>query len=174
MYLDQGSRKPKIGRKLTRLELELVRTRQLLNVRFGSLAVILTDISLTSAIGGEAAVRRSVFRSFRLNVCFHQERSFKTLSNLQYDRPLSANCGRSRSNRMAHLCSGSIILHSKTVERPSKSYPPRGEIRAALLLSPDRARLARNALSSARSLRYRNQNQGIRFRTGNARYPRRL
>ncbi len=45
-------------------------------VRFGSLAAPFVNISLTSAFERIAAIRRLVFRSFRLNVRFSRKRTF--------------------------------------------------------------------------------------------------
>ena len=51
------------------------------NVRFGSQADLLTDITPTAASGGKADTRQRDFEKPRLNVCFHPKRPFKTLES---------------------------------------------------------------------------------------------
>ena len=50
-----------------------------LNDRFGSLAALQDTTTPMSAIGGKAAIRRPVFASLSLNVCFYRKRTFKSL-----------------------------------------------------------------------------------------------
>ncbi len=52
-------------------------------------------ISSLAALEGKAATRQPNFASPRLNVCFSQKRTFKTLEILDSDRPLTAKTGQS-------------------------------------------------------------------------------
>ncbi len=68
------------------------------NVCCGSLAALLTDISLTSASGGKAATRHPDFPSLRLNVCFSRKRTFSLLEIAGNQGPLSAAISTGRCN----------------------------------------------------------------------------
>ena len=63
------------------------------DVRFGSLAVVHDSTTRMAAIERIPDARLRFPGSPYLTVRFHQERSFKTLSNQQNDRPLSAKSG---------------------------------------------------------------------------------
>ncbi len=64
------------------------------NVRFGSLAAPLVNISLMSASRGKAVVREWSFGGVILNVSFHQKRTVDQQKNRGFDRALSAISGR--------------------------------------------------------------------------------
>ncbi len=65
------------------------------NVRFGSLADPLTDISLMSASEGKADVFRFNIESLRLNVRFSPKRTLLPRRNSNFQGPLSARTGPS-------------------------------------------------------------------------------
>ena len=52
-------------------------TAVLVGVCFGSLADLLTDITPRAASGGKAVLQYTNYQIPKLNVCFHQKRSFK-------------------------------------------------------------------------------------------------
>jgi len=66
-----------------------------LDVRFGSLAVIRANTSLMSASGGKADTQKQFFRSPWLKVCFHPKRSFRPPNFDEFEGLLSANSGHS-------------------------------------------------------------------------------
>ena len=78
----------------------------LLDVRFGSLAVIQTNTSLMSAIGRIADTRQCDFESPRLYVRFQLKRSSRGLYFTHAHRLLSANSGRSRDAKILLLMNG--------------------------------------------------------------------
>ena len=78
------------------------------NVRFGSLAAPQHATIPVAAIVGQAAARLRFPGSPYLTVRFHQERPFKTLSNQQNDRPLTA-----RNRRSRRLCEGPEVQSPK-------------------------------------------------------------
>ncbi len=63
------------------------------NVRFGSLADLLTDITPTAASGAKPAVCEADFQNSNLNDCFTQKRSFKLFENHSNEGPLPARSG---------------------------------------------------------------------------------
>ncbi len=66
----------------------------IVNDRFGSLAALLTNISLMSGFEGKADVFRFNFGSLRFNVRFSQERTLLPRRNSNFQGPLSATSGR--------------------------------------------------------------------------------
>ena len=75
---------------------ESSQTRRLLEVRFGSEAVVQHHISRTAAFGGKAAIHDADFQNSNLNDRFTQQRPFRTLENHQTDRQLTARSGHGR------------------------------------------------------------------------------
>ncbi len=75
------------------------------NVRFGSSAALQDSTTSTAAIGGQAAVPLRFFKNQYLNVCYSQKRTFKPHQNREFDRPLTANSGRSDWSKMGGKCS---------------------------------------------------------------------
>jgi len=64
------------------------------NVRFGSQADLKVNITPTAASGGKADVQKLKLQNPNLNVCFHQERSFRLLKIRLIEGRLSARSGR--------------------------------------------------------------------------------
>ena len=69
---------------------ESSQTRRLLEVRFGSQAVVRHHIRRLAAFGVKPAVREADFQNSYLNVCFTQKRSFRSSETRIYDRQLTA------------------------------------------------------------------------------------
>ena len=82
------------------------------NVRFGSLAASLANSSLVSAFERKAAVRRSFFRSFRLNVRFSRKRTFRLVKFRCFLGPLSARSGHDKLRLTTKLTGGSVAWWS--------------------------------------------------------------
>ena len=107
-------------------------TRRLLDVRFGSVAAYRHRISSTAAIERIPDARLRFPGSPYLTGRFHQERSFKTLSNQQNDRPHSANSGH--YSRSSSCCFQGISDHPYEWEclnlpndSPKNAVPQKGQ-----------------------------------------------
>ena len=68
--------------------------RLIFNVRFGSQADLLPDITPTAASGGYPAIQLGILENQILNDCFAQYRTFKSSKYHRNDGPLSAKSGR--------------------------------------------------------------------------------
>ena len=63
------------------------------NGRFGSLAALDPDITLTAASGGNPAVQSTDFENQTLSVCFHRKRSFSSPEIHENEEQLTARSG---------------------------------------------------------------------------------
>ena len=123
------------------------------DVRFGSLAALQHRISSTAAIERIPDARLRFPGCSYLTGRFHQERSFKTLSNQQNDRPLTAKSGRSERVNWCAMSADreskeSIRLHDET------GHPNFGQIRIAIRAVPLSSDLfSRRAYSGVRGRR---------------------
>ena len=64
-----------------------------------SLAALFIHSSPTAASGGKAVVQKPKLQNPNLNVCFHQERSFKPVDSRDFQRRLTANSGHWRDKK---------------------------------------------------------------------------
>ena len=66
---------------------------QITTVRFGSVAASHDSTTSTAAIGAKAVAHQRFLNAAKLNVCFHQERTFIRSRFLCFDRPQTARSG---------------------------------------------------------------------------------
>ena len=83
------------------------------DVRFGSFAAVHDSTTRMAAIERKADARYRFSGSCNLTGRFHQERSFKTLSNQQNDRPLSAIS----RHRVAHPSNAGRTCRTRSIEK---------------------------------------------------------
>ncbi len=99
------------------------------DVPFGSLAAPLVNISLMAASEGKADVFRFNFGSLRLNVRFHQKRSFRSGEMYRFDGPLSAKSGLDSAatddqpKLFAYALGNGRLLWEKNLPAPSQATP---------------------------------------------------
>ncbi len=71
--------------------------------RFGSLAALHCYFSSTAASGGKAVVQKTNYQNPKLNVCFHQKRSFKLCEIQRNEGQLTATSGHPRGMLDSHV-----------------------------------------------------------------------